>query len=163
MLLISSLLLGAVLGSVLGSFAQATAERWRLQWFCPQEKQRLLEHPETPEVLRVALAAGKLSPWHPARSFCFACGATIRWHENLPLWSAWRQRFRCRHCGASFSRKTLWVEGLHLVVGAGGGAVGALPGAWVGSFGFSFLFIAGYLLVAAAQSHFVRTQSRSSS
>ena len=144
-------ILGALLGAVLGSFAQATAERWSLQWFRPQEKARLLADPDTPELLRAALAAGRLAPWNPARSFCFCCGTVLAWHENLPLWSAWRQRFRCRHCGQPFARKTLWVEGIHLLVGAGCGAVWPLLDAWVGSFGFSFLFIAGYLLVAAAQ------------
>lgn len=34
----------------------------------------------------------------PARSICPECGATLRWFENIPLFSYLRQLGKCNHC-----------------------------------------------------------------
>ncbi len=51
-----------------------------------------------------------LSVNNPRRSFCFACGAPIRWTDNLPLLSYWLLKGRCRDCGAPFSMRYFLIE-----------------------------------------------------
>jgi leader peptidase (prepilin peptidase)/N-methyltransferase len=43
-------------------------------------------------------------------SHCFACGAPVRWYDNLPILSYLLLRGRCRACRASFSPRYLFVE-----------------------------------------------------
>jgi leader peptidase (prepilin peptidase)/N-methyltransferase len=43
-------------------------------------------------------------------SHCFACGAPVRWYDNLPILSFLILRGRCRACGARFSPRYLLVE-----------------------------------------------------
>src|SRR5206468_11669594 len=43
-------------------------------------------------------------------SRCFSCYKPIRWLDNLPIIGYLRLRGRCRHCGAAFSARYLWVE-----------------------------------------------------
>ncbi len=44
-------------------------------------------------------------------SHCFACGANVRWYDNVPLLSFLWLRGSCRDCKASFSPRYLLVEG----------------------------------------------------
>ncbi|HUH01390.1 MAG TPA: prepilin peptidase [Kofleriaceae bacterium] len=46
---------------------------------------------------------------HPGSS-CGACGAPVRWYDNLPIVSYLLLRGRCRDCGAGFSPRYLLVE-----------------------------------------------------
>jgi leader peptidase (prepilin peptidase)/N-methyltransferase len=50
------------------------------------------------------------SPWKPSVSFCFTCGSTLRWHDNLPLVSYLWLMGRCRRCGAVYSSRYFWIE-----------------------------------------------------
>jgi leader peptidase (prepilin peptidase)/N-methyltransferase len=43
-------------------------------------------------------------------SHCFACGAPVRWFDNLPIVSYLILRGRCRACKAAFSPRYLLVE-----------------------------------------------------
>jgi leader peptidase (prepilin peptidase)/N-methyltransferase len=52
---------------------------------------------------------------HPG-SRCPACGAAIRWYDNLPLLSYLLLRGRCRACAASFSPRYLLVEGVTAIL-----------------------------------------------
>lgn len=77
------------LGLLWGSFANVCIYRW------PPTAQ----HPRGRSVVRPG-------------SHCFACGAPIRWYDNVPL-AAWLWlRGRCRACGARFSARYLLVEAL---------------------------------------------------
>lgn len=51
---------------------------------------------------------------HPG-SHCFSCGAPVKAYDNVPLLSYLWLRGRCRACGAGFSARYLWVEGLMAV------------------------------------------------
>jgi len=53
---------------------------------------------------------------HP-RSACPACGATIRWYDNLPLLSWLALRAKCRSCGARISVRYPVVEAAAGVIG----------------------------------------------
>ncbi len=49
-------------------------------------------------------------------SHCFACGASVRWYDNVPLLSYLWLRGQCRDCKAEFSPRYLLVEaGLSLL------------------------------------------------
>jgi leader peptidase (prepilin peptidase)/N-methyltransferase len=50
------------------------------------------------------------------RSHCPACGAFLRWHDNIPLLSWLLLRRRCRHCGARISLRYPAVELLTAVL-----------------------------------------------
>ena len=78
-----------VLGTLWGSFANVCIYRWP-----PTD-----EHPKG----RSVVAPG---------SHCFACGAAVRWYDNVPLLSYLWLRGRCRDCGAGFSARYLMVEAL---------------------------------------------------
>ena len=43
-------------------------------------------------------------------SYCFACGQTIRWYDNIPLLSYWFLRGRCRDCGTTFGLRHFMIE-----------------------------------------------------
>ena len=45
-------------------------------------------------------------------SHCFACKAPIRWYDNVPLFAWLWLRGKCRHCGATFSTRYIFVEAL---------------------------------------------------
>jgi leader peptidase (prepilin peptidase)/N-methyltransferase len=78
----------AVLGALFGSFANVCIVRW------PPTDQ----HPKGLSVVRPG-------------SRCPACGAAIRWYDNVPLLSYLVLRGRCRACRAEFSPRYLLVEG----------------------------------------------------
>jgi leader peptidase (prepilin peptidase)/N-methyltransferase len=78
-----------VFGTLWGSFANVCIYRWP-----PSE-----QHPKG----RSVVAPG---------SHCFACGAPVRWYDNVPLLSFLWLRGRCRDCGAGFSARYLLVEAL---------------------------------------------------
>ncbi|HUJ62457.1 MAG TPA: prepilin peptidase [Kofleriaceae bacterium] len=78
-----------VLGLLFGSFANVCIYRWP-----PSEA-----HPHGRSVVRPG-------------SHCFACGAPIRWYDNVPLASYLWLRGRCRACKAAFSPRYLLVEAL---------------------------------------------------
>lgn len=101
--------LSFVLGALFGSFANVCIYRMP-----PTD-----EHPNG----RSVVAPG---------SHCFACGAPVRWYDNVPLLSFLWLRGRCRDCGAGFSARYLWVElitallfvlAYYYAVGSGQGAL----------------------------------------
>lgn len=53
------------------------------------------------------------------RSRCPACGARIRWYQNIPLLSYLWLRGRCRHCGESISIQYPLVEAATLGIWLG--------------------------------------------
>jgi leader peptidase (prepilin peptidase)/N-methyltransferase len=79
----------AVLGLLWGSFANVCIYRW------PPTR----EFPHGRSVVQPG-------------SHCFACGAPIRWYDNVPLLSWLWLRGRCRACTATFSPRYLVVEAL---------------------------------------------------
>ncbi|MFC6254326.1 prepilin peptidase [Secundilactobacillus hailunensis] len=50
------------------------------------------------------------SLWHPARSECDYCVATIRWFDLAPIVSYLNLRGRCRSCGHQISPATICCE-----------------------------------------------------
>lgn len=78
-----------VMGLLWGSFANVCIYRWP-----PSEK-----YPKGRSVVRPG-------------SHCFACGAQVRWYDNVPILAWLWLRGRCRDCGATFSARYLWVEAL---------------------------------------------------
>lgn len=46
----------------------------------------------------------------PTFSFCFTCGSTLAWYDNLPLVSYLWLFGRCRRCGTVFSSRYFWIE-----------------------------------------------------
>ena len=81
-------LFAALLGALFGSFANVCILRWP-----PSD-----EHPEGRSVVRPG-------------SHCPACGAAIRWYDNIPILSYFILRGRCRACRAEFSARYLLLEG----------------------------------------------------
>jgi leader peptidase (prepilin peptidase) / N-methyltransferase len=81
-------LFAVLLGALFGSFANVCILRWP-----PTD-----EHPEGRSVVRPG-------------SHCPACGAAIRWYDNIPILSYFILRGRCRACKAEFSARYLMVEG----------------------------------------------------
>jgi len=81
-------LCAALLGALFGSFANVCILRWP-----PTD-----EHPDGRSVVRPG-------------SHCPACGAAIRWYDNIPILSYFLLRGRCRACKAEFSARYLLVEG----------------------------------------------------
>jgi leader peptidase (prepilin peptidase)/N-methyltransferase len=59
-------------------------------------------------VLIARLPYEKSIIWPSSR--CFACYTRIRLTDNLPIIGYLRLRGKCRHCGAAFSSRYLWVE-----------------------------------------------------
>jgi leader peptidase (prepilin peptidase)/N-methyltransferase len=59
-------------------------------------------------VLIARLPLEKSIVWPSSR--CFSCYKPIRLTDNLPIIGYLRLRGRCRHCGAAFSSRYLWVE-----------------------------------------------------
>lgn len=50
------------------------------------------------------------SVMRPTFSFCFSCGTTLSWYDNLPLLSYLWLWGRCRRCGAVYSSRYFWIE-----------------------------------------------------
>ena len=46
----------------------------------------------------------------PVRSFCFACGTTISWYDNVPILSYVLLRGKCRHCLIAYGVRSLLIE-----------------------------------------------------
>ncbi|KHD89945.1 MAG: peptidase A24 [Bdellovibrio sp. ArHS] len=44
------------------------------------------------------------------RSYCYSCKKQIKWYDNIPIFSWFLLRGRCRHCGAKFSFRYPLVE-----------------------------------------------------
>lgn len=59
-------------------------------------------------VLIARLPLEKSIVWPSSR--CFSCYKPISLTDNLPIVGYLRLRGRCRHCGAAFSARYLWVE-----------------------------------------------------
>src|SRR5438552_14611615 len=59
-------------------------------------------------VLIARLPFEKSIVWPGSR--CFTCLQPLRLLDNLPLIGYLRLRGKCRHCGAKFSSRYLWVE-----------------------------------------------------
>jgi leader peptidase (prepilin peptidase)/N-methyltransferase len=81
-------LVAALLGALFGSFANVCIVRWP-----PSDA-----HPDGRSVVRPG-------------SHCPACGAAIRWYDNIPILSYFILRGRCRACRAEFSARYLLLEG----------------------------------------------------
>ncbi|MYL06837.1 MAG: prepilin peptidase [Gemmatimonadales bacterium] len=74
------------------------------------------------------------------RSRCPACGATIRWRDNLPVLSWLLLRRRCRDCGVPISWRYPAIEvATALVWGGMAWAYGASPTALAGAVLFTLL------------------------
>lgn len=78
-----------VLGALFGSFANVCIYRW----------------PPTDEFPK---GQSVVSPG----SHCFACGKPVRWYDNIPIFSYFILRGRCRDCGARFSPRYMLVEAM---------------------------------------------------
>lgn len=93
----------AVLGLIVGSFLNVVVHRLPL----------MMEREWQDECAR---AAGREPEERPPltlaspRSRCPACGAGIRWHDNVPVASWLALGGRCRDCGAPISRRYPLVE-----------------------------------------------------
>jgi len=88
----------AVAGWVWGSFLNAVVDR------TPRRG-------ETAVRVRGGADSGEaVTPWHPRRSLCLACGAPVAARDNVPVLSWLWLRGRCRHCGAAVGVRTLLVE-----------------------------------------------------
>jgi len=59
-------------------------------------------------IYRMPLAGRSVAK--PTFSFCFTCGSTLAWYDNLPLVSYLWLFGRCRRCGAVFSSRYFWIE-----------------------------------------------------
>ena len=68
-------------------------------------------------VLIARLPFEKSIVWPSSR--CFVCFTPIRAFDNIPIVGYLRLRGKCRNCGATFSRRYLWVE-----IGTGLGFLG---------------------------------------
>ena len=44
------------------------------------------------------------------RSHCRSCGKTLAWYDNIPLLGWFLLRGKCRHCGAGFSIRYVFIE-----------------------------------------------------
>ena len=44
------------------------------------------------------------------RSYCYSCKTPIKWYDNIPIFSWFILRGKCRHCGAKFSFRYPLVE-----------------------------------------------------
>lgn len=44
------------------------------------------------------------------RSYCYSCKTPIKWYDNIPIFSWFILRGKCRHCGAKFSFRYSLVE-----------------------------------------------------
>jgi leader peptidase (prepilin peptidase)/N-methyltransferase len=107
--------LGALLGAAVGSFLATVLVRW----------------PRDGSALR-------------GRSHCDHCGATLRWHELVPILSYLARRGRCRRCGGAIDRRHLWMELAASAIGAA--AMLAHPGAA----GIASALFGWWLLILAA-------------
>ena len=120
----------ALLGLVVGSFLNVVIHRlprmMLRQWWADTAAQlgdedghRQLFGASRPAMLDEAArhlaaadaALARLDLARP-RSHCPACGHTLAWHENIPLWSWLRLHGRCRACGARISPRYPLVEAL---------------------------------------------------
>jgi leader peptidase (prepilin peptidase)/N-methyltransferase len=118
----------AILGALLGSFANVC-------------------------ILRIP--AGK-SIAYPG-SHCFACGAPVRWYDNLPILSFLILGGRCRACRAKFSPRYLFVEAAtamivlavyHLCVSGAGPHAGDDVARRLARFGVYTLFVLALVVIA---------------
>ncbi|MFM6928604.1 MAG: prepilin peptidase [Bdellovibrio sp.] len=44
------------------------------------------------------------------RSYCYSCKTPVKWYDNIPIFSWFILRGKCRHCGAKFSFRYPLVE-----------------------------------------------------
>ena len=49
-------------------------------------------------------------------SHCYQCGSHVAWYDNVPIVSYLVLRGHCRHCGAGFSSRYMWIELLTAVL-----------------------------------------------
>jgi leader peptidase (prepilin peptidase)/N-methyltransferase len=96
-----------VLGLLVGSFLNVVIYRlpkmMERQWVSEcAELTGKLDEPET----AAAPAFNLLTP----RSRCSSCGHTIRWYENIPVFSYFFLNGKCSSCGASYSLRYPAVE-----------------------------------------------------
>ncbi len=43
-------------------------------------------------------------------SHCYQCGSHVAWYDNVPIVSYLVLKGHCRHCGAGFSSRYMWIE-----------------------------------------------------
>jgi leader peptidase (prepilin peptidase)/N-methyltransferase len=111
-------------------------------------------------IYRLPLRDEGLSLTEPRYSRCPNCGASIRWHDNIPLLSYFALGARCRACKAPISIRYFCVELLTAVVFAalavhhlvphttiGGAAPANPPGASLALFGVHGVLLAALIAV----------------
>ena len=69
------------------------------------------------------------------RSRCSSCGTPVKWYDNIPIFSWFLLRGRCRHCQAKFSFRYPLVELLMATLFALVRGCGAAITHEVGAFG----------------------------
>jgi leader peptidase (prepilin peptidase)/N-methyltransferase len=76
-------------------------------------------------------------------SHCYRCGQPLRWFDNVPLFTYWIRRGRCRYCGARFSSRYFLVELLTALLWTAAFVVYCNP--WRG---YSLVFIPAFAFVS---------------
>ena len=84
-----------ILGAILGSFLNVCIDR--LLAYSNNTSDRIM--PQGWKALMI-----------PARSFCFTCGTSLSWYENLPILSYVFLRGKCRHCLTPYGIRSLLTE-----------------------------------------------------
>ncbi len=124
-----------LIGLAIGSFLNVCIDRLPLQFLSATEKQALLSNPGLSETFKQHLQANRLTIATPIRSFCFQCGHTLAWYENIPVVSYFYLKGRCRQCHVSYGMRSVWIELLN----------GAIYGMLYGILGVSVALALGAL------------------
>ena len=132
-------------GLVWGSFINVCLDRWGIRFGGNEVRKRFLEDPTVSNELKDHIRSGDLSPLNPVRSFCFACGHQLLWHELIPVISYLFSAGKCRTCGEAYGIRIMWVELSHVAFfPAAVFFLGFTPEAMLICIDFSFLWLLGY-------------------
>ena len=135
----------AVLGFISGSFVNVCLARLPLKFADDEKRSSLLTCHKLSTCLKNHLREKTISLSNPARSFCFSCGHQLSWFENIPLFSYFLNRGKCRKCNEPIGTGTIVTEVVHGLVYIG---FGWFLNGWIWplsfSINFSFLWILGH-------------------